>query len=598
MDPIINYYKIKLILNSVSNIFRIAFKERWQQDFNVEWKLDLAYLVKRKYTNFKSLTEEEKANVSTGNLNGWDLKLLCELLTGIQYTKIPKDKLDNENKIIQQIKEINDKFLLLKNYKIDLNEFKNFKDLLFGLIKEFSKENESIITKNSIESISSRIDEIPKPISLASSNSSIDSNDSSSNLIDLANEEFENENYQRSLDYYNDALLLKGFGDYKKSLILCKLSQVNLRYYQAMMLDGEYNYLFYIKKQQLQDSKKDAILACTLCPLNFEGYYRLAQLFCYMGDLELSLDYLNAALTIDPSNDEIRLFKNQVKSKIDSRIIEKDGKRNFQKEAQEFVEAHKFKDVYEGEDLELERYTEGIDKMAELYQLPKQHFINIACSRVAGTFSKKKDFETAAKYYSHAAHGDYAINSYRLGSLYERGLGVEKNLGTALSLYFEASLKPTKFDIPSSLPEENREFMEKNEGVILACVTLGHIFSKGIGAEMDADAAAYYFQIGVDHNNAEALYSLAQMYFYGMTSDKQINKPLAIELLKRGMDLGDQDCTREYYHFTGTKPPNRFTGEGVNASLKNFILIVSTVVILTAIISKLIIDYFTTHYGK
>ncbi|KAN0025806.1 hypothetical protein ACTFIU_000069 [Dictyostelium citrinum] len=594
--PEINFFKIELIRNSTLAILKKIFKNRWQQEYKSEWKSEFGVSLK-KILKSKKFDESIVINIQNGNLNGWNLEILCLILLNFPNNQETDETILSQNKIISNINELNNNFLKINEnnnikeiYKIKENEYKKMREILFESIIGLMGKEEG---ESFIRLIKDRIDIIPSKETIERCKIGGDSEEEkeANKFVDMGEIEFEKFNFQRSIDCYNDALLFNGFNDIKRSLLLSRLSMINLRYYQQMMLDSEYSYIFYIKKQQLEDSKRDAVLACSLCPLQYQGYFRGAQILCFLGHLEVAISFLNAALAIDENNADLLEFKNQIQSKIDSRCWTTDKftserKRDFEKEAENFVEAHRYTDYYNGKDLQLDIYTKGIDEMAKLYHLPRQHFVNIACSRVAGTYSKKKNYEMAIKYLSHAAGGDFAICTYRLGSIYERGLGVEKDLNLALSLYYEASLKPLKFDIPNDIPnmrEENKQLMERNDGVTMACVVLGHIFSKGIGAEIDMDQAIHYYERAVNESNStEALLSLAQISFYGMDA-KEPNKKKAIELVKRGADLGDKDCQREYYHFSGTPPPNKLTGVGINASFKTFFIIMFTFIIILSI---------------
>ncbi|KAN0040702.1 hypothetical protein ACTA71_009040 [Dictyostelium dimigraforme] len=606
--PEINFFKIELIRNSTLAILKKIFKNRWEQVFKNEWKSEFGGSLKKILKN-KKLDKSIITTIEDGNLNGWNLEILCLIL--LNFPNNETDQISTQNKLILNINEINNNFLKINennnieiNYKIKEGDYKKMRESLFqsiiGLMGK--EEGESII-----QIIKDRIDIVPSKDTIERCKIGGDSEEEeeANKFVEMGEIEFEKLNFQRSIDCYNDALLYNGFNDIKRSLLLSRLSMINLRYYQQMMLDSEYSYIFYIKKQQLEDSKRDAVLACSLCPLQCQGYFRGAQILCFLGHLEVAISFLNAALAIDENDQDVLEFKNQIQCKIDSRCwtldqFTSERKRDFEKEAENFVEAHKYTDYYNGKDLQLDIYTKGIDEMSKLYHLPRQHFVNIACSRVAGTYSKKKNYEMAIKYLSHAAGGDFAICAYRLGSIYERGLGIEKDLNLALSLYYEASLKPLKFDIPNDIPnmrEENKQLMERNEGVNMACVILGHIFSKGIGSEIDMDQAIHYYQRAVNQSNSpEALLSLAQISFYGMDG-KEPNKKKAIELVKRGADLGDKDCKQEYHHFSGTTPPNKLTGVGINASFKTFFIIMFTFIIILSIFFEIFTTSIQNGHG-
>ncbi len=159
-----------------------------------------------------------------------------------------------------------------------------------------------------------------------------------------------------------------------------------------------------------------------------------------------------------------------------------------------------------------------------------------------------KDYLPATRVLADA--GD-AISQLYLGFLYERDLGVAKDLNEATKWYrlaAEQGLGPAQDALGRSY--WNGEGVAKDEkeaikwyrlaaaqGDSSAQCSLGHAFSKGIGVEKDEEEAIRWYRLSADQGNAYSQNSLGFMYHFGRGVAKA--KEAAVRWHRLAADQGD-----------------------------------------------------------
>jgi TPR repeat protein len=100
----------------------------------------------------------------------------------------------------------------------------------------------------------------------------------------------------------------------------------------------------------------------------------------------------------------------------------------------------------------------------------------------ANQLVKKKEYKKALKEYFLIAK-DGMIAKYNIGYMYEKGLGVKKDLKTAVEFYR----------------------MSANDGFAPAALLVGNAYLKGIGVKKNLREAIYYYEIAAKGGNKEAI---------------------------------------------------------------------------------------------
>ena len=121
-------------------------------------------------------------------------------------------------------------------------------------------------------------------------------------------------------------------------------------------------------------------------------------------------------------------------------------------------------------------------------------------------------------YHRSEAGGHHMIALFRLSSLYEKGVAVEQNGGTAfeyLSLSAEQGHGPAQSD-------------------------LGYFYDHGIGVRMNSTVAVHYYRLAAMQGNSEAQYNLGLSYFHGTGVDKDV--AVAVQYFRSAADQGDAEA--------------------------------------------------------
>ncbi|CAF4523619.1 unnamed protein product, partial [Didymodactylos carnosus] len=132
-----------------------------------------------------------------------------------------------------------------------------------------------------------------------------------------------------------------------------------------------------------------------------------------------------------------------------------------------------------------------------------------------GDNNLKQNYESAAKCYAKAVGLGNAEGMYNLSLLHQQGLGVKKDIQTAIQLLKQAAAQsPTMSD----------ECFIPNVGVAEAEHALGLHYETGVGVEMTYHKAAKWYQRASDHGSATAANNLGLMYGDGRGVEKDLVK--------------------------------------------------------------------------
>ncbi len=138
---------------------------------------------------------------------------------------------------------------------------------------------------------------------------------------------------------------------------------------------------------------------------------------------------------------------------------------------------------------------------------------------ILGTYYEKgeiieKDLNEAVKWYRLAAEQHNADALFRLGECYHNGNGVEQNDKEAFSWYLEAAL----------------------EGQTKAQCALGRCFFYGNGVVENQKNAFIWYRKAAEKGEVKAIHRLAELYYYGWGVNEDSSK--AFELYSKAAELG------------------------------------------------------------
>jgi len=127
---------------------------------------------------------------------------------------------------------------------------------------------------------------------------------------------------------------------------------------------------------------------------------------------------------------------------------------------------------------------------------------------------------------------------YFLGYLYEHGIGCDFNLATAMRYYALVS-------------ESDSLDMRDQYAINSADVELGIMYLKGIGIELDTEAAMVYFNKANDNGYAPAAYYLGQIYENGIGVDKAYDKAMEYYLMAAEKEFAPALNQIGYLYYNG-----------------------------------------------
>ncbi|KAM9987654.1 hypothetical protein ACTFIZ_003022 [Dictyostelium cf. discoideum] len=585
-NKIINYFKLSNIINiKIKQILENKFKERWLIEIGKPWvdckeygELIYKFLCKNPhFINSNCLTNDhnndQKSIISNGNLNSFNVQLLSSLLINFNFTKInDKEKLSFENKQISNINQINDNFLLIKDFKIEESELKIKKQNLINILIEMNDYLKGEL-EDSIQSIETMdIINIQKPqqstnkitnsksILLNKTNNTTTTTTTTTTTItstkkenkieesiklkELGNIEYTRKNYNLAIEYYtkgidqlndcNQELPIEKSGKdlcELKSLLYLNRAISKFEYYKFSSLK-EYERVHLSRESNnfepnefrllLEESKIDSFESMKQSPLFYRSYFRLSQILSFQGKYNESIEFLEAADQLNPSCKEVTDFKKLVNEKLNYKNSTLFGDiRNFENEAKLFIEKYKFNSFYKGylpipiDQLGLveEMISTGLSENL----ITSNYLINVGEEYMF----EYEDYRIAYKYFSKSIKESNISNGFfHLSTLNLLGVGVDKlkkdsNIG--LSLLYEASLKPLHFDDDDDDDDDgdNSFFTDSNVYVLESWNSLGYLFQFGIdGIDIDLEKSEYYYELGVKHCFVKSMLSYSDMLLH------------------------------------------------------------------------------------
>ena len=129
--------------------------------------------------------------------------------------------------------------------------------------------------------------------------------------------------------------------------------------------------------------------------------------------------------------------------------------------------------------------------------------------------------EEAARWFEIAAKKGIVPAQFRLGTLYEKGLGVKRDLAAARELYRAAA--------------------DKGHGK--AMHNLAVLYAEGVDGKPDYNAAAQWFRKAADRGVTDSQYNLAILYARGVGVEQNLRQILQMVLL--AAKEGDQDAAQK-----------------------------------------------------
>ncbi|CAF3771054.1 unnamed protein product [Rotaria magnacalcarata] len=503
-----NYFKLELLSTRSYGPLRQLFKNRYSQFnggqiWNDTPTCGTTYLTNVIKKNKKiSLTKVQNVSVSNGDSNEWDLTTITALLI---YGDRPKtlnaaevQQLDEENKLLEQLREIRNKLVHHASKSVATVEFNQlWTDLATILVAlgDTDTELDKLKDDSIFEAPTQVINE--------------DNVKEASRLNTLATQAHKDGKFFDAIALFTKATVLPGVLEHDRAIFYSNMSSSRLALYEKQQKGASSNFEINDREDQRYLALRDAKQARNLWLTWWKGHFRVGKVYAAINEHDKAVNSFERALALEPT-------KNEIQKELD------DSRHIFGRQMRYEYLDPQYSPKTVSEHFNAIHETLGIDpeNLQTLHSLVDQLGLDVADVLKGhkyehGDIDIKQDYEQAAKYYAKAARHGSAAGMYYLARLTDLGLGVKKDHDMAHKLFEQAAEQSA----------EHPKFKDRpNVGVADAENALGLLYAEGVGVHKHAATAVYWYQRAVDHGNAEAANSLALMYQRGNGVEKNLDK--------------------------------------------------------------------------
>ncbi|CAF5022111.1 unnamed protein product, partial [Rotaria sp. Silwood1] len=461
-----------------------------------------------------NLTPVQKTSVSNGNSDEWDVTTLTALLLFIDRSKTLStseiQQLDEEDKLLQQLREIRNKLAHNATKSVDDVQFNQLRTDLAAILVAFGDmgtELDKLKDDSVFESPKQPINEENMKEALR--------------LNSLGTQAHKDGKYSEAVTYFTKATVLSGVSNHDRATFYSNMAASRLSLYEQQETSF-IEFEFIDAKDERYRALQDAKQARNLWSTWWKGHYRVGKAHAAFDDHEKAVNSFERAFALDPTRKEIQealdesriiLSRQSRQEYLDPKLYTKTIPELLKERQQKF-----------GTDPEMVRIFDSLIEEID----PSRADVLKGHKYELGDFNVKQDYEQAAKYFAKAANAGNAEGMYNLARLTDRGLGVKKDHNLALKLLEEAAAQPPQNPIFKECP---------NVGVAEAEHALGVRYFEGITVRKSLSVAVYWYQRAIDHGSALAANNLGSMYLDGLLVNKDLEK--AEQLLKLAARRGD-----------------------------------------------------------
>ncbi|CAF1195575.1 unnamed protein product, partial [Rotaria sp. Silwood1] len=313
------------------------------------------------------------------------------------------------------------------------------------------------------------------------------------------------------------ALVLGGLSDYDRSILYSNRAAAYLEKHETSEVTSSMDSRYLA----LQDAEHARDLRQTWP----KAHFRIGQAHVALGEYEKAVHSFDKALALDPTNSEMRNFR-------DSALERKhyyDRKDHLNRQNMPRTTREQLNDLSK-----ISGYTiQQCEKMIDFIRKddPGKDAVFTGHQYRNGDDNAKQNYELAARFYSKAAALGNAEGMYNLALLHQQGLGVKKDIQATIELLEQAAAQSPTMSDKLPIP---------NVGVAEAEHSLGLHYETGVGVEMNYYKAAQWYQRASDHGSATAANNLGLMYGAGKSIARDLVK--SEQLLRLAVTRGDQNA--------------------------------------------------------
>ncbi|CAF1311162.1 unnamed protein product [Adineta steineri] len=502
-----NYFKLDLLLRHSFNPVRQIFLNRFPQfnggqlwnDTNICGQNYVTNILKK---NKKiNLTPTQRIPVENGQSSEWDLSTLTNILLfstrPTTLSPIEIQQLDQDDKLLEQLKDIRNKLAHHGSKSVDNTEFNqlwtDLKTILVALgvvDTEIDKLKDDSIFDPSSQVINE--DNVKEALRLNS----------------LATQAHKDGQYSEAITFFTKATVLSGVANSDRAIFFSNMASSRLALYEQQV-DVKERFEVLNSMDERYRALKDAKQARNLWNSWWKGHFRVGKVYAVLNEHEKAINSFERALALDPTNNEIKIELDKSRS-VYMRQLCYD---HLNPEMRPMMMSERLTEMQQ-------RFGTSLEEL-----LIPLHFIEQIDPAVAdltqghryehGDVSIKQDYEVAARYFAKAASQNNAEGLYNLARLTDFGLGVKKDPCLAQKLYEQAARQPPMYPKLKTF---------RNPGVAAAEHALALRYANGIVVHKNLQEAVYWYERAVANEHAPSANNLGIIYNEGIGVEKNLDK--------------------------------------------------------------------------
>lgn len=311
--------------------------------------------------------------------------------------------------------------------------------------------------------------------------------------------------YERSIQLYSEALLISGLSNEEKGLLYSNRSYAYLKCAMESRGDVAEN-----EKLALQDAEE----VMKIRPTWWKGHYRAGKVYQFKSQWKAAIDLFDQALALNPGSTEIVNCRDECR--YDQGRVEIQADINSSALPYGFKEQTDKVNKERGLNIDADAITK---KYEELMKSKNQKDRASACVFFGDLYLQgvdvPQDYKKSAELFQEAVDAGLPEAMGALGTLYMEAKGVPRDVQKAVSLFERAAkCKPKKDNVSSSFAGS------LNYGITHGQFQIGKCYQDGTGKPLDYFQASVWYKKASDGGHAGAANNLGILYHNGRGVEK------------------------------------------------------------------------------
>ncbi|KAM9999114.1 hypothetical protein ACTFIZ_002680 [Dictyostelium cf. discoideum] len=607
-------YKFQCIAEVAKQILRDLLKERYLKETGKEWENNSfsGVYIKKISKYYKMANPIIKDRINTGIIEYYLLDQLTELLTedspiGSKYSKIDSNTLNQQSIVIKKIYQLQKRPINRESFEIGRKLMKEYLTLLKPTFNgdteiDFLVDTLQIPIKQSKDQEEEEEEET--------------CDTKASQLKEDGNYFYGKGDYNKAEVMYNEGLKIPGMSMYIKSILSLNLSTCLLAHYNFLAKNGNSSHQIlsnalghsknacscrpmwvkaYVKAAQILKIQGELLesfqmfQSALLINLITKEERISVEKECWdiANELKLRVDSLRhydrnptqtntkttspstTTSTTTPETEATTATTTTTTTTLTNSYSQttttttKTPTRDILKEVEKYIEQNPLESKFpkglikSDQDLLKSFDRQSLQEQSKITGLSFEHISKLSFCNMGYSLMLQSKFRESLPYFY--ASKSFSGSLFQMGHIFQSSLGnaVPKDEKLALSLFYQSALQNDKFQVPNI---ENIKdpikviYFQKNMMVPESAYHVGIMFQRGLyGVQIDFDKTLFFYKKAADLNHLNACNNYGSLLYQGILGPEKSNKDLGLEYIKKGADLGDENCIEKYSQLTTSK---------------------------------------------